>query len=96
MPIFNKNKLFMLFQRLDVNPFSIEILFEYTKYFNFFTPVGGMDSFRSEINYAKIVKNDNWFYWTTWEDFEPEWREHLSYNDFILVQAKIIKWRIVK
>ena len=79
---FNSNKLCLLFQRLDDNPFSIEIVFEFTKYFNFFAPVGTEDSWRSEIDFAKIVKNDKWFYWTTWEDFDPNNPEHLNYNDF--------------
>lgn len=93
---FNSNNLRLLFQRLDDNPFSIEIMFEYTKYFNFFAPVGSEDSWRSEINFAKIVKNDKWMYWTTWEDFEPNNPEHFKYNDFILIQAQNVKWRIVK
>lgn len=93
---FNSNTLCLLFERLDDNPFSIEIMFEYTKYFNFFAPVGSEDFGRSEINYAKIVKNDKWFYWTTWEDFDPNNQEHLKYNDFILIQAQNVKWRVVK
>lgn len=93
---FNSNELCLLFQRLDDNPFSIEIMFEYTKYFNFFAPVGSEDSWRSEIDYAKIVKTDKWFYWTTWEDFDPNNQEHLKYNDFILIQAQNVKWRVVK
>ena len=84
---FNSNELCLLFQRLDDNPFSIEIMFEYTKYFNFFAPVGSEDSWRSEIDYAKIVKTDKWFYWTTWEDFDPNNQEHLKYNDFILISS---------
>lgn len=93
---FNSNELCLLFQRLDNNPNSIEIMFNYTKRFNFFAPVGSEDSWRSEISFAKIVKNDKWFYWTTWEEFNPENEEHLNYNDFILIQAQQIKWRIVK
>lgn len=93
---FNSNELCLLFQILDDNPFSIEIMFEYTKYFNFFAPVGSEDSWRSEIDYAKIVKTDKWFYWTTWEDFDPNNQEHLKYNDFILIQAQNVKWRVVK
>lgn len=93
---FNSNKLCLLFQRLDNNPNSIEIMFDYTKRFNFFAPVGSEDSWRSEISFAKIVKNDKWFYWTTWEEFNPENEEHLNYNDFILIQAQQIRWRIVK
>ena len=93
---FNRNNLGLLFQRLYDNPFSIEIMFEYIKLFNFFAPVGCEDSWRSEIEFAKIVKNDRWYYWTTWEDFDPDNPEHLEYNDFILIQAQNVKWRIVK
>lgn len=93
---FNNNKLCLLFQRLDINPNSIGIMFEHTKRFNFFAPIGSEDSWRSEINFAKVVKNDTWFYWTTWEGFDLENEEHLKYNDFILVEAQQIKWRIVK
>ncbi len=93
---FNRNNLCLLFQRLYDNPFSIEIMFEYIKLFNFFAPVGCEDSWRSEIEFAKIVKNDRWYYWTTWEDFDPDNPEHLEYNDFILIQAQNVKWRIVK
>lgn len=93
---FNSNKLYLLFQRLDSNPNSIEIMFDYTKRFNFFAPVGSADSWRSEIGFAKIVQNGKWFYWTTWEAFDSENEEHLNYNDFILIQAQQVKWRIVK
>lgn len=93
---FNSNKLYLLFQRLDNNPFSIELVFEFTKRFNFLAPVGTEDAWRSEIDFAKIVKNDKWFYWVTWEDFDPNNPEHLKYNDFILIQAQNIKWRIVQ
>jgi hypothetical protein len=92
----NTNQLCLLFQRLDDNPFSIELVFEYTKRFNFFAPVGADISWRSEILFAKIVKDDNWFYWTTWKEFDPYQPEHLSYNDFMLIQAKDLKWRIVE
>lgn len=92
---FNRNK-FYLFQRLNDNPFSIEIVFEYTKRFNFFAPVGTEDSWRSEIEFAKIVKKGRWFYWTTWGNFDPDNQEHFSYNDFILIQAQTIKWRVVE
>lgn len=93
---YNSNKLCLLFQRLDTNPNSIEIMFEYTRRFNFFAPVGSKDSWSSYMDFAKIVKDDHWFYWTTWEDFDPNNQEHLNYNDFILIQAEKVKWRIVK
>lgn len=92
----NSSVLSLLFQRMDHDPFSIEIVFEYTRRFNFFSPVGREDNWRSEILFAKIAKNDEWFYWTKWEDFDPYNEEHLSYNDFILIEARQVKWRIIK
>ena len=40
--------------------------------------------------------DDKWFYWTTWKDFNPQNQEHLNYNDFVLIQAKGVKWRIIE
>lgn len=92
----NDNNLYLLFQRLDENPFSIEIMFEQTKRFNFFAPIRGNDIWRAEIEFAKIVKNDEFYYWTKWEDFNPYNEEHLNYNDFILIESKQVKWRVVE
>ena len=86
----------MLFQRLDDNPFSIEILFQYTTRFNFLAPIGGQSSQRTEINFAKIEKNNEYFYWTEWEGFDPYNEAHLKYNDFILIEAERVKWRIIE
>lgn len=92
---FNNNNLYLLFERLDDQPFSIEIMFQYTKRFNFFAPIGGDDIWRSEIEFAKLAKNDEFYYWTKWEGFNPYDKEHLKYNDFILIESKQVKWRIV-
>ena len=93
----NSNKLSLLFQRMDRNPFSIEIVFDYIKRFNFFAPVGATrDNWRSEIDFAKIAKNDEWFYWTKWREFDPCNEEHLNYNDFMLIEAQYVKWRVIK
>lgn len=91
----NNNNLYLLFQRLYDNPFSIEILFEHTKHFNFLSPIGGDISLRSEIEFAKITRNQDYFYWTLWEEFDPDNQEHLNYNDFFLIEAQSVKWRIV-
>ncbi len=53
---YNDNNLYLLFQRLDDNPFSIEILFQYTTRFNFLAPIGGQSSQRTEINFARLKK----------------------------------------
>ena len=93
---YNDNNLYLLFQRLDDNPFSIEILFQYTTRFNFLAPIGGQSSQRTEINFAKIEKNSEYFYWTEWEGFDPYNEAHLKYNDFILIEAERGKWRIIE
>ena len=93
---YNSNKLSLLFQRMDHDPFSIEIVFDYTKRLNFFAPVGALDKWGSGIDFAKIAKNDEWFYWTKWSDFDPCNEEHLNYNDFILIEARYVKWRVIK
>lgn len=93
---YNNNNLYVLFQRLENAPFSIELMFEYAKRINFFAPIGGMDKWRSEIDFAKIIRNDEFYYWTQWEEFDPYDEEHLKYNDFILIEAKKIRWRIVE
>lgn len=90
----NENRLYMLFQRLDGNPFSIEILFENVRRMNYFIPFGENDNWSSELNFAKIVKNEKYYYWTRWKDFDPNNKEHLNCNDFILVEAEKVKWRI--
>ena len=77
-------------------PFSIEILFQYTTRFNFLAPIGGQSSQRTEINFAKIEKNSEYFYWTEWEGFDPYNEAHLKYNDFILIEAERVKWRIIE
>ena len=93
---YDTNNLHILFQRQDKNPFSIEIMFEMTKRINcFLSGVIGDGSFGADILYAKVDKDDEYFYWTTWKDFDPYNSEHLKYNDFNLIQAKKVKWRIV-
>ena len=92
----NLNKLSMQFQRMDDNPFSIEIVFEYLTKLNFFPPNwDGKYADIADINFAKIVKNDSNIYWTQWEDFDPYNHKHLNFNDFTLVEAKKAKWRMV-
>jgi len=93
---YNNNNLILVFERLDDNPFSIEIMFTHTRRLNYFFPVQGKDNWTSDINFAKIVKNDEFYYWTIWKEFDPYNDEHLEYNDFILIEAKCIKWRVIE
>lgn len=93
---FDTNNLLVLFQRQDKNPYSIEIMFEMTKKINFYAPVQGDEDYNlADILYAKIVKDDRYFYWTMWKEFNPFNAEHLNYNDFTLIQSRKVKWRIV-
>lgn len=46
--------------------------------------------------YAKVCKNDDSYFWTIWEDFNPTNKEHLEFNDVYLIEANSIKWRIIE
>ena len=92
----NCNNLILRFERLDDNPFSIEVMFQQARRLNYFMPCMGKDNWTAGIDYAKIVKNEEFFYWTVWEEFDPYDEEHLKFNDFILIEAKSIKWRVIK
>ena len=92
----NNNILIMRFERLDNNPFSIELKFEGTRRLNCFFPVEGKDNWTSDIQFAKITKNEEFYYWTVWEEFNPYECKHLEYNDFMLIEAKKISWRIIE
>lgn len=89
------NILTIKFERLDDNPFSIELMFEHTRRINYLFPIIGKDNWTSGLVFAKIAKNDEFYYWTVWKEFDPYNNEHLEFNDFILIEAKKIKWRVV-
>lgn len=87
-----KNIFSMIFQRMDNNPFSIEVVFEEMRRINFYAPL--IDEYSAEILFAKFVKNDDFIYWTKWRDFNPYNPEHLK-EDTTFVEAKRVKWRII-
>ena len=89
-----RNDLKAVFQRLDDDPFSIELLFTHTKRLSFVF-VNPTDKCLSDIMYAKVCKNDKSVFWTLWEDFDPYNEEHLSISDLTLIEADSLKWRIV-
>ena len=93
---YDTNNLIVRFERLVNNPYAIELLFERTRRMNCIFPCWIKDGWDSEIMFAKIVHNDEFYYWTQWEDFDPYNKEHLNYNDFMLIEARAIKWRIVE
>ncbi len=89
------NDLKILFQRLDANPFSIELWFTHTKQVRFIF-VNPSDKCLSDIMRAKVCRNNRSLFWSTWDEFDPENQEHLSRTDIIFVEAEGLKWRYVE
>ncbi len=89
------NDLKVLFQRLDRNPFSIELWFTNTKRMNMFFH-NPQQKYLSDILYAKVCRNEQSVFWTVWEEFDPYNEEHLSYSDLYFIEAYGLKWRIVE
>lgn len=87
-----KNEFYIIFQRMDKNPFSIEVGFEEMRRINFYAPL--MNECSTSIIYAKFVKNNDFIYWTKWREFDPYIAEHLK-EDFTFIEAKRAKWRII-
>lgn len=87
-----KNELNVIFQRMDTNPFSIEISFEEMRRLNFFAPL--IDEYSACITYAKFVRSKNFIYWTKWKDFDPDKEDHLK-SDVAFIEAKRVKWRVI-
>ena len=89
------NDLKVLFQRLDRNPFSIELWFTNTKRMNMFFH-NPQQKYLSDILYAKVCRNEQAVFWTVWEEFDPYNEEHLSCSDLYFIEAYGLKWRIVE
>lgn len=89
-----KNDLKAVFQRLDDDPFSIELWFTHTKKLSFVF-VNPSDKLLSDILYAKVCRNDKSVFWTVWRDFDPYNAEYLSESELTLIEADSMKWRIV-
>ena len=88
--LYNRHDLTVRFERMEYDPCAVEIKFEGIKRFSYF-----LYEDLSDILSAKIVKNDEYIYWTAWEEFDPYNEEHLNYNDFTLIEAKKASWRCV-
>lgn len=88
------NDLKIVFQRLDKNPFSVELWFEHTKRIYMYFHNG--NKYLSDIMYAKVCKNEDSYFWTLWEEFDPTNKDHLDLNDVYLIEAESIKWRIIR
>ena len=88
-----KNDLKVTFQRLNNNPFSIELWFTNTKCVNLVF-VNPPDKCLSNIIYAKVCRNDKSIFWTVWQEFNPNNEEHLFGTT--LIESSGLKWRIVE
>lgn len=86
------NDFYIIFQRMDSNPFSIEVVFEQMRRINFYAPL--IDECSASISFAKFIKNKNFIYWTKWKEFDPYNLEHLR-ADVTYIEAKRAKWRII-
>lgn len=88
------NDLRMVFQRIERSPFSIELWFGHTKRINMYFHNG--NKFLSDIMFAKVCKNDESYFWTVWEEFEPNNKEQLEMKDVCFIEANSVKWRIIE
>lgn len=79
---------------MDIDPFCIEMRFEQTRRINCLFPVNGKDNWTSGIMFAKVIKNNDFNYWTVWKDFDLYNAEHIEFNDFFLIEARKIQWKI--
>lgn len=86
------NILNIVFQRLDRNPFSIELSFEEMRRLSIYTPL--IIECSADIIYAKIVIANGFIYWTKWRDFNPYDEDHLR-ADTTYIESKRLKWRII-
>ena len=89
------NDLKVIFQRLDSNPFSIELWLTHTKRLSNFIFINPGDSCLSDLLYAKVCRNDKSIFWTVWEEFNPYDEEHLLSTDIKLIEAAGLKWRVL-
>ena len=89
------NDLRIMFQRLDSNPFSIELWFAHTKQIKFLF-VNPSDKCQMDIMKAKVCRNNNSIFWTMWDEFNPYNEEHQKLNDVVFVESECLKWRVIK
>ena len=88
------NDLRAVFQRLDEDPFSIELWFIHTKRVNLFF-VNPNERCLSDIYSAKVCRNDSSVFWTVYKDFDPYSEADLSARDIMLIEAEGLRWRII-
>lgn len=90
----NMNRTYLLFHSEYNNPYAIELLFDRTHRLHFFA--NEEPGFYQYFFYAKIVKNDEYYYWTPWEEFDPYNQEHISSDDIFMVEGRKLYYRIVQ
>jgi len=88
------NDLKIIFQRLDKDPFSIELWFTHTRQMRFLF-ANYCDNQLADILKAKVCRNERSYFWTMWDEFDPENEEHLTYNDVVFVESEGLKWRTI-
>ncbi|MCR4749466.1 MAG: hypothetical protein K5877_06740 [Lachnospiraceae bacterium] len=88
------NDLKIVFQRLDKDPFSIELWFTHTRQIRlqFVTP---SDNCQMDIMKAKVCRNERALFWTRWDGFDPDNEEHRNLSDVAYIEAEGLKWRVV-
>lgn len=88
------NDLRVVFQRLDKNPFSIELWFIHTKQMRLLF-VNPSDNCQMDIMKAKVCRNSRAFFWTMWDEFDPDNEEHRTDSDVVFVESERLKWRVL-
>lgn len=88
-----KNELHVIFQRMDENPFAIEVVFEEMRYIHFHAAM--MDETSSDILYAQFIKTKDFIYWTNLRMFDPEDIPEYLAGGKMFIEAKRAKWRVV-
>lgn len=86
------NDLKIMFQRLDRNPFSIELWFTHARRMRF-SFVNPSDNCQMDIMRAKICRNGKSVFWAAWDAFDPDNEEHLTASDVMFVESEGLKWR---
>ena len=88
------NDLKITFQRLDRNPFSIELWFTHTRQMKLLF-VNPSDNCQMDIMKAKVCRNESSVFWTTWDEFDPDNEEHYHFHDVTFVESEGLKWRVI-
>ena len=88
------NDLKITFQRLDRNPFSVELWFTHTKQMSFLF-VNSSDNCQMDIMKAKVCRNESSVFWTTWDEFDPDNEEHHNFHDATFIESEGLRWRVI-